>query len=91
MASRWQSATAHRRTALARRVLYLIFLPMGISPVKFPVFLPMAYTSVCPHLTALQVSTANYSARKNGVRSGMSIGHAKSLCPDLIVVPYGKL
>lgn len=33
------------------------------------------------------VSTASYEARKYGVRSAMSIQKAKTLCPNLIVIP----
>jgi DNA polymerase-4 len=33
------------------------------------------------------LSTANYIARKYGVRSAMSNYHAKKLCPDLVIVP----
>ena len=33
------------------------------------------------------LSTANYIARKYGVRSAMSNYHAKQLCPDLVMVP----
>ncbi len=33
------------------------------------------------------LSTANYIARKYGVRSAMSNYHAKQLCPDLVIVP----
>ncbi len=35
-----------------------------------------------------EVSSCNYSAREQGVRAGMSLGRARSLCPDLQVVPY---
>lgn len=33
------------------------------------------------------LTTANYVARKQGVRSGMSVIEAKKLCPDLIILP----
>lgn len=35
-----------------------------------------------------EVSSANYEARKFGVRANMFIGEAKKLCPQLIVMPY---
>ena len=35
-----------------------------------------------------EVSSANYEARKYGIRAGMTMATAKSLCPDLIVAPY---
>lgn len=35
-----------------------------------------------------EVSCPNYAARKFGVAAGMFMAHAKSLCPDLVVVPY---
>ena len=35
-----------------------------------------------------EVSSANYEARKSGVRASMFIARAKELCPGLIVVPY---
>ena len=35
-----------------------------------------------------EVSSANYEARAFGVRAVMGIGHARQLCPNLIVMPY---
>ena len=35
-----------------------------------------------------EISSANYAARKFGVRAGMFIGKAKELCPQLITIPY---
>ena len=35
-----------------------------------------------------EISSANYEARKYGIRAGMFIGKAKELCPDLITLPY---
>eukprot|EP00960_Hanusia_phi_P026832 746495-Hanusia_phi.AAC.1 len=35
-----------------------------------------------------EISSANYVARKFGVRAGMFIGKAKELCPTLITIPY---
>ncbi|RMZ53657.1 hypothetical protein APUTEX25_003191, partial [Auxenochlorella protothecoides] len=35
-----------------------------------------------------EISSANYEARKYGIRAGMFMAGAKQLCPDLIVVPY---
>jgi len=35
-----------------------------------------------------EVSSANYVARKFGIKAGMFIGTALQLCPGLIVVPY---
>ena len=35
-----------------------------------------------------EVSSANYEARKYGIRASMFISNAKELCPDLVVVPY---
>lgn len=34
------------------------------------------------------ISSANYEARKYGIRAGMYIGKAKELCPTLISLPY---
>ena len=34
------------------------------------------------------ISSANYEARKYGIRAGMFIGKAKELCPTLISLPY---
>ena len=34
------------------------------------------------------VASCNYIARSFGIRNGMSIGRAKQLCPELIVLPY---
>lgn len=33
------------------------------------------------------IATCNYLARSYGVRSAMPTGHAKKLCPDLLVIP----
>lgn len=33
------------------------------------------------------ISTCNYLARQFGVRSAMASGHAKQLCPDLVLIP----
>lgn len=35
-----------------------------------------------------EVSSANYEARRFGIRAGMFISEAKKRCPSLIVVPY---
>lgn len=35
-----------------------------------------------------EVSSANYEARKAGIRAGMFIGEAKRRCPHLVVMPY---
>ncbi len=35
-----------------------------------------------------EISSANYEARKYGIRAGMFIGKAKELCPTLISLPY---
>ena len=35
-----------------------------------------------------EVSSANYEARAFGVRAVMTIGEARRLCPNLIVMPY---
>lgn len=35
-----------------------------------------------------EIASCNYEARAKGVRNGMFLGTAKSLCPDLVVVPY---
>ena len=35
-----------------------------------------------------EISSANYEARKYGLRAGMFIGKAKELCPQLITLPY---
>lgn len=35
-----------------------------------------------------EISSANYPARKFGIHAGMSVGAAKQLCPDLVVLPY---
>lgn len=35
-----------------------------------------------------EISSANYEARKYGIRAGMFIGKAKELCADLITLPY---
>jgi hypothetical protein len=40
------------------------------------------------YFACLQISAANYEARKFGICAGMSIGEAKRLCPNLLVVPY---
>ena len=36
----------------------------------------------------MQVSSANYEARAYGIRADMTIGAAKQMCPDLVVMPY---
>ena len=35
-----------------------------------------------------EISSANYDARKFGIRAGMFFSKAKELCPDLVQVPY---
>ena len=35
-----------------------------------------------------EISSANYEARKFGIRAGMFLGEARQLCPHLQVVPY---
>jgi len=35
-----------------------------------------------------EVSSANYEARRLGIRANMFVGEAKKLCPQLIVMPY---
>ncbi|XP_065870416.1 DNA repair protein REV1 [Euphorbia lathyris] len=35
-----------------------------------------------------EISSANYPARKYGIRAGIFVRDAKTLCPHLIVVPY---
>ena len=35
-----------------------------------------------------EIASCNYEARAKGVRNGMFLGTAKSLSPDLVVVPY---
>jgi len=35
-----------------------------------------------------ECATCNYHARKYGIKKGMYLGRAKTLCPDLIVLPY---
>ncbi|KAJ1456612.1 hypothetical protein M885DRAFT_170757 [Pelagophyceae sp. CCMP2097] len=35
-----------------------------------------------------EISTANYEARKFGVKAGMWLGSAKKLCPNLVTVPF---
>ena len=35
-----------------------------------------------------EVSSANYEARKFGIRAGMFIAEAKRRCPALVVMPY---
>lgn len=34
------------------------------------------------------IACASYEARKKGVKNGMWVGQAKSLCPELEVIPY---
>ena len=35
-----------------------------------------------------EIASCNYAARDFGIKNGMSIGRARTLCKDLIVVPY---
>ncbi|KAL8156172.1 DNA repair protein REV1 [Apium graveolens] len=35
-----------------------------------------------------EISSANYPARAYGVRAGIFVRDAKSICPDLVIVPY---
>ncbi|KAK1402489.1 DNA repair protein REV1 [Heracleum sosnowskyi] len=35
-----------------------------------------------------EISSANYPARAYGVRAGIFVRDAKSMCPDLVIVPY---
>eukprot|EP00611_Tribonema_gayanum_P019309 TRINITY_DN3321_c3_g1_i2.p1 TRINITY_DN3321_c3_g1~~TRINITY_DN3321_c3_g1_i2.p1 ORF type:complete len:949 (+),score=282.51 TRINITY_DN3321_c3_g1_i2:429-2849(+) len=35
-----------------------------------------------------EISSCSYAAREKGVRAGMPMGHAKELCPELMVLPY---
>ncbi|XP_071489120.1 DNA repair protein REV1-like [Diadema antillarum] len=34
------------------------------------------------------IASCNYEARKSGVKNGMSMGKARTLCPDLQTIPY---
>ena len=40
------------------------------------------------HRSMSDVASCNYEARKFGVRNGMQLGEALSLCPELALVPY---
>ncbi|CAE6355618.1 unnamed protein product [Rhizoctonia solani] len=35
-----------------------------------------------------EVASASYAARAFGVKNGMSLGHAKELCPEMQTIPY---
>ena len=35
-----------------------------------------------------ECATCNYEARKHGIKKGMFLGHARELCPQLVVLPY---
>eukprot|EP00898_Chlorokybus_atmophyticus_P005090 jgi/Chlat1/5582/Chrsp369S05362 len=35
-----------------------------------------------------EISSANYEARKFGIKAGMFMSSAKSMCPELVVMPY---
>jgi DNA repair protein REV1 len=35
-----------------------------------------------------ECATCNYEARKFGIKKGMFLGRAKTLCPDLVILPY---
>lgn len=35
-----------------------------------------------------EVASCSYEARDAGVRSGMFLGRAKQLCPNLVAIPY---
>lgn len=41
-----------------------------------------------PHVMQAEVSSANYEARKYGIRSGSFMTDAKRRCPELVVMPY---
>ena len=38
--------------------------------------------------TCVQVSAANYEARRFKIKAGMTIAEARRLCPHVLVVPY---
>jgi DNA repair protein REV1 len=35
-----------------------------------------------------ECATCNYEARKFGIKKGMFLGRARTLCPDLVILPY---
>ncbi len=35
-----------------------------------------------------EIASCSYEARDRGVRNGMFLGQAKTLCPEIICVPY---
>jgi DNA repair protein REV1 len=50
--------------------------------------LPLAVGHSASEQGSGEISSANYLARKSGVRAGMAVGDARRLCPRLVVVPY---
>ncbi|KAI9183095.1 deoxycytidyl transferase [Blastocladiella emersonii ATCC 22665] len=38
--------------------------------------------------SSADLASVNYVARSFGVKNGMSVGKAKSMCPDLVLLPY---
>jgi DNA repair protein REV1 len=40
------------------------------------------------HDSTSEIACVNYAARKFGIKNGCFLGQAKTVCPDLIVLPY---
>ena len=38
--------------------------------------------------SSAEIASANYVARGFGVSAGMTLGRARALCPDVVVLPY---
>lgn len=62
----------------------------SVAEASHPEFkgLPLAVCHSNSSTGSGEISSANYEARKYGLHASMFMSEAKSLCPELIVVPY---
>ncbi|RCI04793.1 deoxycytidyl transferase, partial [Rhizopus stolonifer] len=66
------------------------FASVGIKDRPHLVHVPVAvsHSKSASENSSSDVASCNYVARSFGIQNGMPIGTAKSLCPDLQVIPY---
>ncbi|KAL8705516.1 MAG: hypothetical protein Q9201_001391 [Fulgogasparrea decipioides] len=60
----------------------------AVSLKKYPQYIDKPVVIAHGGGSAAEIASCNYSARKFGIKNGMWMKHAKTLCPDLKVLPY---
>ncbi|KAJ1978178.1 deoxycytidyl transferase, partial [Dimargaris verticillata] len=89
-----RSRAASPPPTIPRVIMYVdfdcFFVAVGLRTRPHLAKRPVA-VSHCQNSTAQSssdIASCNYIARKSGVKNGMRVGQAQTLCPDLIVIPY---